>query len=504
MRGQSSLYKSCYKPCHTESGCFLKSSTHALAAEQSCWESFGSSGKLAFQVLLQPCHRESGCFLKSSRQALATEQSCLDLVASSLSKSCCNPCPNLAAISCSLSTASSSSAPTFIFFAPAGCGCFWLLLGSSGYSMAGCSLPASCPKLLAKSFLPKVLCQKFLAATVSGRKRAQGESIPYVFADSGPRSKGRDASRLAAGLCWLVASGSLWRPPNHLECPWAGRRPFLLSSPLLSSPLLSSPLLSSPLLSSPLLSSPLLSSPLLSYPHPGWEPFRSGAKLTLQILLQTLPQRLLEEGGVSGLTQCHPNAIPAVPGSSPDNHQAPNQVPFPIAVWGRHCPVRLVLPGVETQTSCSLEGASEPLGNTSPRCFLKSSRQVLAAEQSCLENFLHAGPNSLYKSCHKPCHTESGCFLKSSTHALAAEQSCWETLGSSGKLTFLILLQALPQRAWLLLGEFQAGSGSRTELLGKLLHAGPSSLYKSCYKPCHTESGWFLKSWTELLGIFRI
>ena len=26
----------------------------------------------------------------------------------------------------------------------------------------------------------------------------------------------------------------------------------------------------------------------------------------------------------------------------------------------------LVLPGVETQTSCSLEGVSEPLGNTSP------------------------------------------------------------------------------------------------------------------------------------------
>ena len=55
-----------------------------------------------------------------------------------------------------------------------------------------------------------------------------------------------------------------------------------------------------------------------------------------------------------------------VPGSSPDNHQAPNRVPFPIAVWGRHCPVRLVLPGVETQTSCSLEGVSEPLRNTSP------------------------------------------------------------------------------------------------------------------------------------------
>ena len=72
-------------------------------------------------------------------------------------------------------------------------------------------------------------------------------------------------------------------------------------------------------------------------------------------------------GGVTGLTpQCHPNAIPVVPGSSPDNHQAPNRVPFPIAVWGRHCPVRLVLPGVETQTSCSLEGVSEPLGNTSP------------------------------------------------------------------------------------------------------------------------------------------
>ena len=217
--GPSSLYKSCYKPCHTESGCFLKSSRHALAAEQSCWESFGSCGKLAFQVLLQPCHREFGCFLKSSRQALATEQICLDVVASSLA--------------------------------------------SPGYFMAGCSLPASCPKLLAKSFLPKALCQKLLAATVSGRKRAQGELIPYMFPGPGLRSKGCDANRCATGPCWL---------------------------------------------------------------------------------------------------------------------------------------------------------RTELLGK-----------------------LLHAGPSSLYKSCYKHCHTESGCFLKSFRHALAAEQSCWESFGSCGKLAFQVL-----------------------------------------------------------------
>ena len=80
----SSHSKSCYKPCHRESGCcFLKSSRQARAAEQSCWQSFGSSGKLTFQVLLQPCHRELGCFLKSSRQALAAEQSCWQTLGSS-------------------------------------------------------------------------------------------------------------------------------------------------------------------------------------------------------------------------------------------------------------------------------------------------------------------------------------------------------------------------------------------------------------------------------------
>ena len=54
----------------------------------------------------------------------------------------------------------------------------------------------------------------------------------------------------------------------------------------------------------------------------------------------------------------------------------------------------------------------------------------------------------------------------SSGQALAAEQSCWDPSRSGDELIFQTLLQALPQRAWLLLEEFQTGSGSRTELLG--------------------------------------
>ena len=48
-----------------------------------------------------------------------------------------------------------------------------------------------------------------------------------------------------------------------------------------------------------------------------------------------------------------PSAMPVVPGSFPDNHQAPNRGPAPNAVGVRGRPVRLVLGGVETQTSCS-------------------------------------------------------------------------------------------------------------------------------------------------------
>ena len=443
----SSLYKSCYKPCRRESGCcFLKSSRQARAAEQSCWQSFGSSGKLTFQVLLQPCHRELGCFLKSSRQVLAAEQSCLENFymrgQAHFTNLATNPATESLAASwrvlgrqsfgssgkltfqvllqpchrelgCFLKSSRQASAwktftcgakltlqillqtlphrvwllleefqtcsgsrtellgifrilwqripslattlpqrvwllleefqagpgnrtdllgcsgkpPFQILLQPASKSCCYFLLLSTASSLcprstelsglwshcslaiivSGCSLvplatswlAALCPLLAQSSPLPKASCQKLLAATVSGRKRAQEESILCMFLGPGLRSKGCDANRCATDPCSLVASGSIWHPPNQLERPWAGRCPFpFLSSPLLSSPLLSSPPLPSPLLSSPLLSSPILTQALAAE-QSCWEPFRSGAKLTLQILLQTLPQRvwllLLEE-----------------------------------------------------------------------------------------------------------------------------------------------------------------------------------------------------------------
>ena len=203
---------------------------------------------------------------------------------------------------------------------------------------------------------------------------------------------------------------------NALGLAGAPFSSLLSSPPLLPSPPLSSPLLPSPLLSSPLLSSPLLSSPLLSSP------------------LLSSPRLWRQSRAAGSLSDLEPSSL---------------------------------------YKSCN-----KPGHKVSGCCFLKSSRQARAAEQSCWQSFGSSGKLT-FQVLLQPCHRELGCFLKSSRQALAAEQSCWQTLGSS-KLTFLILLQALPQRAWLLLGEFQAGSGSRTELLRKLLHAGPSSLYKSC------------------------
>ena len=109
----------------------------------------------------------------------------------------------------------------------------------------------------------KLFAKSSLLPPVGQKARPRGNWSPVCCRALG--SGARDEMQ-SVSLRWLVASGPLWHPQNRLERPWAGDRPFLLSSPLLSSPLLSSPLLSSPLLSSPLLSSPLLSSPLLSSP----------------------------------------------------------------------------------------------------------------------------------------------------------------------------------------------------------------------------------------------
>ena len=215
----------------------------------------------------------------------------------------------------------------------------WFLWLLHGWLLSARFLPkAPCQKLLAKSSLPKAPC--------CHRVGPRGNWSPMSF--WAPGSGARDVMltvALRALIGWWL-QGPFNIPQIKWNALGLAGAPFsspllsfpllsspLLSSPLLSSPLLSSPLLSSPLLSSPLLSSPLLSSPLLSSPllpspplpspllpspplsspllsspllssplvsspllsspiltqalaaeQSCWEPFRSGAKLTLQIL----------------------------------------------------------------------------------------------------------------------------------------------------------------------------------------------------------------------------
>ena len=304
--------------------------------------------------------------------------------------------------------------------------------------MAGCSLP-----LLAQSSLPKASCQKLFA---------KSSLLPPCRAESAPRGNWspmrlRTPGSGARDVMLTVSVRALvgWWLQGPFDVPqinWNGLglagAPFsspLLSSPLLSSPLLSSPLLSSPLLSSPLLSSPLLSSPLLSSPLLS-SPLLSSPLLSSPLLSSPLLSSPLLSSPL--LSSPHPGS-----GGRAEllgTFQIRSQAHF-----------------------------ANPVANLATD-GLAASRRVPG--RLWQQNRAAGNLSDLAASLLQPCHTES-------------EQSCWQSFGSSGKLIFLILLQPCHRKP---------------ELLGKLLHAGPSSLYKSCYKPCHTESGYFLKSSTHALA----